>query len=136
MSNLVRAGWRHRNIAAYLWAGLNTMVGLTAGLLIVSFGGRTRVVSGVAEFYGGRLVRLAGNRFAALTLGHVILGRSAADLDALRSHERIHVRQYERWGPFFLPAYAASSLWQVLRGRCAYRDNFFEREAFDRSFEP
>lgn len=135
MSDLVFNNRRHRNIAAYLWAGPNTTVGIAAGLLMLSFGGRMRVLSGVAEFYGGRFARPGRGRFAALTLGHVILGRSAVELDALRSHEHIHVRQYERWGPFFLPAYAASSLWQILRGRCAYRDNFFEREAF-RSFEP
>jgi hypothetical protein len=48
----------------------------------------------------------------------------------LRAHEQVHVRQYERWGPFFVPAYLASSLWQGLCGRHLYRDNHFERPAF------
>jgi hypothetical protein len=39
------------------------------------------------------------------------------------------VRQYERWGVFFFPAYALCSLWQAMRGRDWYRDNPFEREA-------
>ena len=66
----------------------------------------------------------------AITLGHVILGRTAAALDIARDHEWVHVGQYERWGPFFLPAYAVASLWAWLRGRDPYRDNRFEREAF------
>jgi hypothetical protein len=67
---------------------------------------------------------------AALTLGHVVLGMSRAALAHTRAHERVHVAQVERWGPFFLPAYALASLWALLRGRNPYRDNPFEREAF------
>ncbi len=36
-------------------------------------------------------------------------------------------------GVLFLPAYFASSLWQLARGRRCYRDNWFERQAYDRS---
>jgi hypothetical protein len=64
------------------------------------------------------------------TFGHVILGVDEATLAAVRAHEQVHVRQYERWGPFFGPAYLLSSLLQLLRGRSPYRDNLFEREAF------
>jgi hypothetical protein len=60
----------------------------------------------------------------------VVLGSSPQMLAALRSHEQVHVRQYERWGVLFVPAYLASSAWQLLRGRHVYRDNWFEREAF------
>ena len=42
----------------------------------------------------------------------------------------MHVRQYERWGIFFLPAYALSSLWQLAHGRDWYRDNRFELRAY------
>jgi hypothetical protein len=69
-------------------------------------------------------------RFSAITFGHVILGLSEASLAAARSHEHVHVAQYEAWGPFFLFAYAASSAWQLVRGRRIYRDNFFERQAY------
>jgi hypothetical protein len=48
-----------------------------------------------------------------------------------RAHERVHVRQYERWGPLFLPSYLFLSLYMYLRGCDPYRDNPFEREAFD-----
>ena len=65
-----------------------------------------------------------------MTLGHVILGIDGATLDSARLHEQVHVRQYERWGPLFLPAYFASSLVQLLRGRRPYLDNHFEREAY------
>jgi hypothetical protein len=72
-----------------------------------------------------------------MTLGHVVLGRSAAALVETRAHERVHVTQCEVWGPLFLPAYAASSMVAWARGGDAYRDNAFEREAWaiDRSVD-
>jgi len=60
----------------------------------------------------------------------VIIGLDARTLDSCRSHEHVHVRQYERWGPLFFPLYLGSSLWQWMRGRDPYRDNRFEVEAF------
>jgi len=66
---------------------------------------------------------------AAITLGHVVLARTRDDLDATRRHERVHVRQYERWGPFFPALYLGASLAMMLRGRHAYHDNPFELEA-------
>jgi hypothetical protein len=65
-----------------------------------------------------------------MTLGHVVIGRDRDCLDHSRAHERIHVRQAERWGPLFIPAYLLASLFAKLRGRDAYRDNPFEREAY------
>jgi hypothetical protein len=99
-------------------------------------GARVRAIRGVLEFSGGwigsRLSHPASRfPFHAITFGHVILGTDAAALDAARDHEHVHVRQYETWGPFFLPAYVVSSAWQVLRGRRCYRDNWFERQAYD-----
>jgi hypothetical protein len=41
----------------------------------------------------------------------------------------VHVRQYEHWGPLFVPAYLAASLWALLRGRDPYYHNWFEMEA-------
>ena len=35
------------------------------------------------------------------------------------------------WGPLFVPAYFAASLWQWSRGKHPYWDNPFEREAYD-----
>src|SRR4029453_8789681 len=69
-------------------------------------------------------------RFSAMTVGHVILGVNRAELESCRVHEHVHVRQYELWGIFFLPAYALSGAWQRACGRDAYRDNFFERQAY------
>ena len=66
-----------------------------------------------------------------MTLGHVVWGRDQACLDDTRDHERVHVHQYERWGPLFIPAYLLSSLYMKLRGRHPYWDNPFEREAFE-----
>ena len=97
-----------------------------------------RIVRGVLEFSGGALgsaiaIPVSRIPFRAITFGHVILGADAAALDAARDHEHVHVRQYEAWGPFFLPAYVLSSLWQLACGRRCYRDNWFERQAYDES---
>jgi len=123
-------------LAAWVWTAPNTLLGLLAGLVLLAGGARVRRVQGAIEFGGGAIGRALADRtppirFRAMTLGHVILGASEADLDAARRHEQVHVRQYERWGPFFLPAYLLSSVWQLARGRRCYRDNHFERQAFD-----
>lgn len=124
-----------RRLPAYLWAAPNTLPGLLAAAAAVLSGGEGRVVAGVLEVAGGkagrRLLRLLNAR--AVTLGHVVLGWDRRSLDWSRRHERVHVRQAERWGPFFLPAYLAAGLLARVRGRHFYRDNWFERDAVRRS---
>jgi hypothetical protein len=66
----------------------------------------------------------------ALTIGHVIIGKNRESLTRCRNHERVHVRQYERWGPLFPPLYLLSSAAALVRGMDPYRDNRFEQEAF------
>ena len=115
--------------ALWLWASPNTLIGLVLGLLLLPLGARFRRVDGVLEI--AALRRLPRHRwpFAAITFGHVILGTHAQDLERLRAHELVHVRQCERWGPLFLPAYLLAGVWQWVRGRDAYWDNPFEVEA-------
>jgi hypothetical protein len=122
-------------LLAYLWAAPYTVLGLALGACAVPFGATARRHHGVVEIYGGRvgqaLARLPEPlRFSAMTLGHVILAVDRSALAQLRLHEHVHVRQYERWGPLFLPAYLLSSLVQLLRGRNPYRENHFERQAY------
>lgn len=116
-----------------LWALPWTLLGLLVGLLGLATGGRVRRHGPVIEFYGGavaRLLKLSPGKPSAMTLGHTILGRDAALLDAARRHELVHVRQYERWGPLFVPAYLLCSLLMWLKGKDPYLDNPFEREAY------
>jgi hypothetical protein len=117
-------------LACYTWAAPTTLVGLIAGVLILGTGGRVQARRGALEFHSG-LARWFMDRigFDAMTLGHAILGRNAALLDLLRDHEQVHVRQAERWGPAFLPAYLAASIVAWRRGGHYYRDNWFERDA-------
>ena len=126
------------SFARYTWAAPATAVGLVAALLAFLLGARARVVDGVVEIAGGWLPRGVSMlpsvlRFEAITFGHVVLGATHTVLCGLRSHERVHVRQYERWGLLFFPAYVGSSLVQWLRGCDPYLDNRFEREAFARA---
>ncbi len=92
-------------------------------------GARTRPQQGVLEVAWRHGPMLARWPFVAITFGHVVLGRSHAELARLRAHEHAHVRQYERWGALFLLLYPASSLWQWARGRRPYMDNVFEVDA-------
>ena len=119
----------------YLWAGPPSCLGLFLAALGTLAGGRIARHSGVLEAEGRllawglrHLTPLPGG-VSAITFGHVVLGTSRAALAATRTHERVHVRQYERWGPLFIPLYLASSLWAALCGGHAYYDNRFEREA-------
>jgi hypothetical protein len=66
----------------------------------------------------------------AMAIGHVVFGRNRDSLIRCRNHERVHVRQYERWGPLFPVLYLLSSAAALLRGLHPYRDNRFEQEAF------
>lgn len=124
-----------RPVIRYLWASPYTALGLVLGAVALLCGARWRTHLGVVEFFGGRLGALLAKlpqplAFSAMTLGHVILAVDRSALAQLRQHERVHVRQYEHWGPFFLPAYLLSSLLQLLRGRNPYRENHFERQAY------
>jgi hypothetical protein len=123
-------------ILKYAWALPTTCVGLVFLPAIRFTGGGYQIVDGVLELHGGavefflRRCALLPGGASAMTLGHVVLGR---DLDALewsRDHERVHVRQVERWGPLFLPAYGIASLISWLGGGSMYRGNYFEREAY------
>jgi hypothetical protein len=123
----------------YAWTLPTTALGLLfLPLALLSRTGGARVVDGVLELHGGavtfflkRCTLLRGGA-SAMTLGHVVLGRDEQLLDLTRDHERVHVRQCERWGPLFIPAYLIASLLVLLRGGRPYEDNPFEREAYGR----
>ena len=123
-------------IAGYIWASPNTLLGLLVGSIGLLSGGTCEAHRGSLEFHGGFvnwvLNKLAGG-VIAMTLGHTILGQTSKGLAVVRDHEQVHVRQYERWGPAFLPAYLLSSAYLWIRGRDCYRENPFEIEAFDLS---
>jgi hypothetical protein len=117
----------------YGWALPATLVGATTALVAWALGARVSLLDGLVEVVGGRLGRALArrSRFVAITLGHVVLACDRRSLERCRAHERVHVRQYERFGAAFFVLYAGSSAWQWLRGRDAYLDNAFEREARD-----
>lgn len=118
-----------------LWALPVTLLGMLVVLMAGSSGGRVRRVEGVLEAAGGWPAWVLKRGFpfsgpvAAITLGHVVAGLSIEALDATRIHERVHVRQFERWGALLLVLYPLAGLHAWLRGGCPYRDNVFEQEA-------
>jgi hypothetical protein len=118
-------------LARYLWALPCTVVGITLALPALLLGAKARGVSGALEISLPNSDHIISKLyqhlpFIAITFGHVIIGKSTAELARLRTHEHAHVQQYERWGVLFFIAYPLSSLTQWIRGRHPYWDNHFE----------
>lgn len=118
----------------YLWAAPCSALGLLAAGVVGLFGASAQWQAGVLEVHpvGTRHAVPAALRrvpFTCITLGHVVLAVSRAELQRLRLHERAHVAQYERWGPALWLAYPLASLFQWARGGRAYHDNCFEVQA-------
>ncbi len=118
-----------------LWAGPWSLFGLLIGALGMLSGGQVQRKGRVLEFWGGCLPTIlhffpfySGSPVA--TFGQVVLGRSSRYLNACRMHQLVHVRQYERWGLLFVPAYVSCSAAMWFRGKHPYYDNPFERSAF------
>ena len=115
------------------WAAPCSLLGLLLALPLLAMGARAGRVAGTLEVAFDEIaavpVKLARWPFCAITFGHVILGATHAQLDQVRRHERVHVRQYGRWGVVFLLAYPLSSMLQLLRGKDPYWHNRFEVEA-------
>jgi hypothetical protein len=128
-------------MARYLWALPNSLLGLLFWPSVFFARGGWEVVDGVLELHGSfvawflRRCTLLPGGAAAMTLGHVVLGVDARTLATTRAHERVHVRQYERWGPAFVPAYCLAALWGVITGAGGYHGNVFERRALQVEYE-
>ncbi|MBI2825494.1 MAG: hypothetical protein HYX69_12480 [Planctomycetia bacterium] len=128
-----------RTLAVIVWASPASLLGVSIGVVGLATGGGVARHGRVLEFWGGAvrwfLVHHTLSDFgaSAMTLGHVVLGVSKEALAVSRKHELVHVAQYERWGPAFIPAYLLCALVLWLRGRRPYWDNPFEREAYRRT---
>jgi hypothetical protein len=117
----------------YVWALPNTLLGACFVVPTLLAGGGVRFERGAMEIHGGFaswFLRKLCRGACAMTLGHVILAQDRASLDRTRNHEHVHVGQYMRWGPFFLPAYGLSSFLCWRRGLDPYLDNRFEKAAY------
>ncbi|MEM6504988.1 MAG: hypothetical protein AAF711_05940 [Planctomycetota bacterium] len=125
-----------RHLFLYLWTSPNTLVGLMWVLLARLTGGGWSVHTGVVEAHGGwvkpilQRLPFVKDGALAITIGHVVLAQTEAALSVTREHERVHVRQYQRWGPLFVLAYVGAGVWMWARGKDPYRDNPFEVEAY------
>ncbi|MES2917866.1 MAG: hypothetical protein V4729_04530 [Pseudomonadota bacterium] len=124
-----------RSLLHYAWAAPASLLGLLL-LPLCRWRGAVQLVDGVLELALGAAPYRGRLPFHAITLGHVIVGTDPATLAQLRAHEFVHVRQYERWGPFFIPAYLGAGLYLWLRGKNPHHDNPFEVQAREQSGEP
>lgn len=97
-------------LARLIWVLPCSLPGGVVGLVVLALGGSAKTVDHTVELalthHQSAVPRWAARlAFGGITLGHVIVGQSHEGLAALRSHERVHVRQYERLGwPIPLPA--------------------------------
>ena len=104
------------SVLGKVWTSPNTLLGLLFGAVAVTLGARVQRGRNAIEFLGNPFIAHWGR--AAMVLGntiHYAPGRSPQDVVprydlsgsvVLGEHERAHTVQYERWGPFFLFAYA------------------------------
>ena len=121
-------------VLRYVWAFPATVLGLIFAAPCIAAGGSARLVAGVLEITAEPLVAaLRGRGFfrgsLAITFGHVVLASEAPFLALSRAHERVHVRQYERWGVLFFPLYVLSSVVAFITGHDPYTSNRFEQAA-------
>ena len=119
----------------YCWVLPVSCIGIVLLPFVILSGGAVVIAAGIIEAEGGILRFLLSCRcphftIDALTIGHVIFGKNRESLMRCRNHERVHVRQYERWGLLFPLLYLLSSATALVRGMDPYLDNRFERDAF------
>jgi hypothetical protein len=115
-----------------LWAAPLTAFGVVPALAVWLARGCVCWREGALDVHGplaSVVLRWPGLNFSAVTIGHIIIARDARCCASAGAHERVHVRQGERWGPLFPFAYCGAGLWQVLQGKRFYWDNPFEVEA-------
>ena len=85
--------------ARVLWASPNTLIGLAFGLvLLLATRARWRRVGGTLEIAALRQAPRRRWPFAAITLGHVIVGTHAGELDRLPRRPRHNALEAAGWG--------------------------------------
>lgn len=127
-------------LVRYIWPIPYTLLGAALGLLAIMMGAKAQCKQGVLAIAGGQLPQLIkrlplSKTFVAITLGHVILSENKHVQAQFWRHECVHVRQYERWGVLFVPAYCLAGAWVWAQGKHIYRDNPFELEAYAQEAE-
>ena len=121
-------------VGKLVWAAPCSLLGLVLSLVPLLLGGTAKVSSGALEITYRHTLAACGKLarrlpFRGIVFGHVILAVTQEELQHIGPHERVHVEQYERWGPLFFVAYGLSSLWQLVHGRSPYWHNHFEVQA-------
>jgi hypothetical protein len=127
-------------IAKLVWAAPCSVIGLVLAMLPLALGGKAKWSDGALEVTYRQSQAHCGSLasklpFRGIVFGHVIIAVTCEELQRIGPHERVHVEQYERWGPLFFFVYGASGVWQLLKGRNPYWHNHFEIQARQRSVE-
>jgi len=94
-----------------IWVFLGTAPGLilSQGDVIQEFKvGNAKIVEVAYGSNADNFLKNLGK--AAITLGHIVIVRQDRVTDARIRHEMVHVKQWERYGPFFYIAYPLAFL--------------------------
>jgi hypothetical protein len=123
------AAVRPFELLGFVWTVPNTVLGLVLGAFTFQL---PRAHAGAFVFDGSprgltSLLRAMGR--TAMTVGFVIVAAVPVE-GTLLAHERHHIRQYSRWGPFFIPVYLALAI------PYGYRRHPMERAARRAAGEP
>lgn len=118
-----------------LWTLPNTLIGLVLGFL--SFAWPRWDERGALVFESEQGFRKLHSKrgYAAITFGNAIITNPNPGVRLMR-HELAHVRQYEKWGPFYVLVYGFYWLKLSLEGKDGYWDNPFEQEAREAEDKP
>lgn len=115
-----------RLILLWLWSLPTTLVGFLWCLVCQPVKVRWR--NGVVEMQVKWLpMHAAGETMGRLVLYTVVLDGTV--YNKIQPHEMHHVKQNEKWGPLFGPAYGVACLVAMAEGKDFYFDNYFEVEA-------
>lgn len=122
----------------YLWALPITLFGLLVLLIVLPSRphiawlriGQTRALCAWGGWLSFWLSKHPLGPMRGVTLGHVVISCDARQLCLCGAHEFEHVRQTEQWGIILPFAYVLNGLWQWVRGKQFYRNNYFEERAY------
>lgn len=115
----------------YLWASPNTLLAVPFMLPTLWGDGKLRMADGsiqITNWWTWKALGLIGAQ--GLTLGHAVIYSDSLSALFAHRHEMVHVRQYETFGPFFLPLYFMLSFHAWRTGEHYYMGNLFEVEAY------
>lgn len=109
------------NILGYFWTSINTIFGLVIGatgtIVGIIVGSDPSIIAqhNAIWFVNNPLV---ARGYDATTYGNTVISKPSVDISScyIGEHEEQHTKQYQWWGPAFIPAYIVDFLLNRYKG--------------------